>query len=364
MKQILCLSSQPWSSSPGRTQQLISRLKDTQVLYFSPAASRNDRSWREKGVKVRPNVTVYTLPPLLLPADEQYAPHLFRAGRRKLGHFIADRAARHRFRSPLLWTTNPEQIHLLDHLDYDGLVYDCDREWLDLPPQWEGALAQAADVVFAASPQIRERLSPCSPNIALLPNGVNYPLFAAEAGDLRPDPLPQVTGPVLGWAGTLREDLDLSPLLQTAAHHPDWTFLLVGRQAGNPLLKKLHRCPNVIFAGPCRMDQVPDWLHRCDVLLDFLREDRADDGVVSSRLYEYLATGKPVVTMLWPDQVELFPDVVYGAHDAQEFSTLCAHALAEAPGFVVQRRRSHAAAAAWPNRAGEVLRILSTAGLM
>ena len=46
------------------------------------------------------------------------------------------------------------------HLDY-------------LPPAWEGSLASAADVVFAASPELAERLSPCSGNIALLPNGVD-----------------------------------------------------------------------------------------------------------------------------------------------------------------------------------------------
>lgn len=57
----------------------------------------------------------------------------------------------HRFRSPLLWCACPEQVHLLDRLDYDGLIYDCDREWDDLPPAWEGSLASAADVVFAAS---------------------------------------------------------------------------------------------------------------------------------------------------------------------------------------------------------------------
>lgn len=364
MKQILCLANEPWSSSPGRTQQLMSRLKDTQILYFAPPANRSDRSFKEKGQKVRPNVTVYTLPPLLLPADEQHAPHLFRAGRRKLGRFIAEKAVRHRFSAPLLWATNPEHIHLLDHLSYDGLIYDCNREWLDLPPQWEGTLANMADVVFAASAQLQDRLSPCSPNIALLPNGVNYPLFADEAGSLRPDPLPQVKGPVFGWAGTLREDLDLRPLFQAALEHPDWTFLLVGRQENNHLLPRLKKLPNVIFPGLCPMSQVPDWLYRCDVLLDFLREDRADDGVISSRLYEYLATGKPVVSMLWPDQVELFPDVVYGAHDAQEFARLCAHALEEVPGFVSQRRRNHAAAASWPNRASEIARILGTAGLM
>jgi hypothetical protein len=82
VKQILCISNQPWSSSPGRTQQLISRLRDTQILYFSPAAGRNDRSWKENGRKVRPNVTVYTLPPLPLGISEHIAP-LFRAERRR-----------------------------------------------------------------------------------------------------------------------------------------------------------------------------------------------------------------------------------------------------------------------------------------
>ena len=81
--------------------------------------------------------------------------------------------------------------------------------------------------------------------------------------------------------------------------------------------------------------------------------------------YEYLSTGKPVVSMLWPDQVEIFPDVVYGAHSEREFLTFCQHALEEAPDFATQRRRNHAQAAAWPNRA--VPRwsgFLATAGLL
>ena len=358
MKQILCLSNEPWSSSPGRTQQLISRLRDTQVLYFSPAR----RGPGQDGRKVRPNVTAYSLPPLL-PVPERCAP-LFQLERRRLGRFIAGRAARHRFRAPLLWTTSPEHVHLLDHLSYDGLVYDCDREWEGLPPIWEGSLAQAADVVFAASPQLRDRLSPCSSNIALLPNGVNYPLFSGQGNAARPDPIPRARGPLLGWTGTIRPDLDLSPLLYAALARPDWTFVLLGPQEDNHLLPRLRRLPNVLLPGPCPLSEVPDWLFRCQVLLNFLREDRPYDDVVSTRLYEYLSTGKPIVSMLWPDQVELFPDVVYAAHSEEEFLTMCQHALAEAPGFVSQRRRDHGAAAAWSSHSSQVARILSTAGLL
>ena len=197
MKQIICLSNEPWSASPGRTQQLLSRLKDTQILYFSPAARWNDPSFHAKGRQVKQNITVYTLPPLLLPMDERFG-HFFRLGQQKLSRFIAAKAARARFSSPLLWTTCPEHVHLLDRLDYDGLVYDCDREWDDLPLAWEGALAGAADVVFAASSDLMDRLSPCSSNIALLPNGGTYPLFAKATAPDRVRPSSPFQGPVLG----------------------------------------------------------------------------------------------------------------------------------------------------------------------
>ena len=362
LKQIVCLSNEPWSPSPGRTQQLVARLKDVQVLYFSPAESWRDQRFRGKGRAVKPNITTYTLPPLLLPVDEWYG-ELFQLGQRKLARYIAGKMAKHRFRAPLLWTTCPEQVHLLDRLDYDGLVYDCDREWDDLPPAWEGVLSSTADVVFAASQGLADRLSPCSSNIALLPNGTAYPLFAKAARPPEDRP-PRRTAPTFGWAGTIHPDLDLSPVLHAAHAHPEWNFLLLGRREPNPLVKKLKRLPNVSFLPPCPQMEVPAYLARCQVLMDFLREEQPDSDVIPTRMYEYLSTGRPIVAMLWPDQVEPFPDVVYGAHSNREFVTLCEHALEELPSLVTQRRLDHGAQAAWSVRAGRVSRILATAGLL
>ncbi len=361
MKQILCLSSEPWSNKlPGRTQQIISRLRDTQILYFSPAQTPTDKSYQKQGQKVRPNVTVYTLPPIRFPIPERNR-LLFRRAWNKIGRFIQDAAARRRFSEPLLWTTHPRQIHLLDRLEYSALVYDCDQNWENLPSHWEGSLAQAADVVFAASPLLSERLSPCSPNIALLPNGINLPLFAPDIP--HSDPLPGVTAPILGWCGAIREELDLSPVLYAAQVRPDWGFLLLGRMEDNPLLSRLEQLSNVFLPGALPPTQVPDWLYRCQVLFD-LQSNRPQDDVVSPRVYEYLATGKPVVSMLRPGQVEPFPDVVYGAYDLEEFVTLCSHAMVEAPGFVYRRRLDRAAEAAWPRRVNMVDHILTTAGLL
>ena len=358
MKQILCLSSHPWGNVPSRTQQLMARMKGVRVLFLEPAAGALDRSWRRPGRRVRPELTVYTMPPMPT-LDERVRP-LFRAGQRRAERFLNALLERHRFRDFLLWTTSPVQVHLLDALAYDGLVYDCDREWEGLPDLWEGSLARAADVVFAASPDLSERLSPCSGNIALLPNGVNYPLFSAAGVS----PVPRPAAPVLGWAGTLYRDLDLSPVLHAAAAHPEWTFLLVGRQEDNPLLPRLRRLPNVELPGPCPLSEVPEHLARCQVCVNLLRESCPYSDIVPGRIYEYLATGKPVVTMLWPEQVELFPDVIYGAYSPQEFTRLCEQALAEDRSWVAQRRRDYGAAAAWSARAADVMQILSTAGLL
>ena len=92
-----------------------------------------------------------------------------------------------------------------------------------------------------------DRLSPCSSNIALLPNGGTYPLFAKATAPDRVRPSSPFQGPVLGYAGTIHYDLDLSPLLYAAQARPDWTFLLLGRREHNPFLRRLSRLPNVVL---------------------------------------------------------------------------------------------------------------------
>ncbi len=362
MKQIVCLSHTPWRSIPSRTQQLMTRMKGVQVLFFEPASGRTDRSWRKGGRRVRPEVTVYTLPPVST-QDERYLP-LFRMGQRKQARFINRQLDKHRFRSFLLWTTSPVHVHLLDHISYDALVYDCDRDWADLSELWEGTLAQTADVVFAASHELLDQLSPCSANIALLPNGVHYSLFS-HGSSTTDRILPQISGPIFCWTGTIHADLNLDPVVHAAAAHPEWTFLLVGRpDLDNPYLARLERMSNVVFSGERPLVELPDYLARSQVCINLLREDTPYSDIIPSRIYEYLSTGKPIVSMLWPDQVEQFPDVIYGAYTQQSFTELCERALAEDRSWVADRRRKYGEEAAWSRLAEDILRILNTVGLL
>lgn len=356
MKQILCISHQPWQARPTRTQQLFARMTDVQILFFEPSPLRGSPA-PEQGRRVRPHITVYTLPPVA-----RSGPELLR--RRAAGRctdFIRSTAAHHRFRTPVLWCTAPEQSALSARLPFGGLVYDCAREWGEEFLEDESELVSRADVTFAASPGLVQRLSPCSDNIALLPNGVN-PLMFSRGEFSPPEHLAGLAGQtVFCRLGDVDSRLDLSPLITAALRHSEWTFLLLGRVT-KTAAKALAPCRNVILAGPVSAVEVPDCLSVCTALFDLNRADRLGCDIVPAHIYEYLATGKPIVTMAAPDTAEPFPDLIYTAYDDTGFLRRCQAALNE-DGSLTDLRRDLAGASAWAVRAREVERILESTGL-
>ena len=358
MKQLLCLSHLPWQARPTRTQQLFARMSDTQILFFEPAPPRGAPA-PEQGRRVRAHITVYTLPAALDPPG----PELRR--RRAMARcvsMIQEAAQRHHFRSPVLWCTAPEYAGLARRLTQAGLVYDCAQEWGEAFLADESELVSRADVTFAASPGLAERLSPCSDNIALLPNGVN-PLMFSRGELAPPEALAGLAGQtVFGRLGDLDSRVDLSPLITAALRRSEWTFLLLGRVT-KPAAKALAHYPNIILAGPVSAVEVPDCLGLCRVLFDLNRADRMGSDIVPAHIYEYLATGLPIVTMAAPDAPEPFPELVYTAYDGTGFLRRCQAALKEDSAALAPRRRELAAQAAWSLRAAEVERILEATGL-
>lgn len=360
MSIVICISAAPWQSTPTRTQQLMTRLKGAEVLFFEPPEPRGSRDHRRPGRKVRPNVTAYTLPSLWPSGLPQRLRQ--RRDRRRLADYIQSVLAKRGERDPLLWIATPEGVHLLDYLPFKGLVYDCDRYWAGLPLDLESDLCLSADVVFAASGGLVDRLSPCSGNIALLPNGCNYPMFAREDIET-PAVLGDTIGPVLGYVGTLWADLDYTPIFTAMAAHPEWNFLLLGKAEPSPGLKRLRESDQVILAERCPLIQVPDYVRHCDVCLDLRRQGSSND-VIPGRVYEYLAAGRPVVRHSFPGQVEDMPELLYQSDDPHGFTAACERALREDGPWLRRRRAQVGEAASWENRAAEVQRILESNALL
>ena len=357
MKQILCLAHAPWRARPDRTQQLLARLGDAQILFFEPAP-RKGAPMPEQGRRVRAHITVYTLPAALPYPDETSV--LQRRRLDKAADFIQQVMEKHHFREPVLWCSSPLHAQFLDKLAYRGVVYDCHYFWNEEFLDWESDLTSHSEVVFAASFGLIKRLSPCNDNIALLPNGVNPLLFQQKQRNIPPE-LTGIPGQrVLGRLGSVTGQLDLEPLLYAADHRPEWTFVLMGRVT-KPAAEQLRGRNNIVLTGAVNPLDVPDYLYRCDLLFDLMRFDRPGD-VVPIRVYEYLATGRPIVTVVDPDVLETIPELVSTAYDGPGFLRRCKAAFGEDPGLP-RRRRAMAKDSSWTARAAQVSDILEVAGL-
>ena len=359
MKQILCLSYLPWQAQPTRTQQLLARLTDAEVLFFEPPVPRGEPR-PEQGRRMRSHLTVYTLPSPILPGLE--TPLFQRRSLNRAVAFIREIMSEHHFRSPVLWCTSPEHVMYLERFPCRGVVYDCHREWGEEFLDEESDLASRAEVVFAASPGLVTRLSPCSDNIALLPNGVNPLMFFRD--DLTAPPsVEHLKGKtVFGRVGDLTAQTELAPMLNAARTHPEWQFLFIGRVT-EQAMSRLEALPNVHFTGPVNGVELPDYLSVCSILFDLIQTDLRGCDILPAHIYEYLAAGKPIVMMIEPDQSEPFPEHIYTAYDATGFLRRCDKALSEDPRQTAPLRKACAQRNSWSVRAAEIVRIFESTGL-
>ena len=103
----------------------------------------------------------------------------------------------------------------------------------------------------------------------------------------------------------------------------DHHFVLIGpidpSIADDPNLKSLQSMENVHFLGARPYVQVPNYLHYSDVLLLPRTTDPYSLACDPLKLYEYLATGKPVVSTDHPS-IQRFLSFVEKGEDADQIT--------------------------------------------
>jgi GT2 family glycosyltransferase len=247
---------------------------------------------------------------------------------------------------------------VIDHLD----VFQAPRRVL-LRNQ-ERAL-ETADAVFAVSRPLLDEIRTARSDAVYLPNGVDVAFFQAPADKAAvPERIlrSRAAGrPVAGYTGALARWVDVELLRALAEKRPDWDFALVG-EALDESFSALRQHPpsNILFLGRRPYAAMPAVIGSFDVGLIPFR--LGPEGLHASpiKLYEYLATGLPVLSTPIPEAEEM-PEVST-ASDARGFSTLLdrARELRRSASFrerAVARAREHD----WARRTSTALEALGLA---
>ena len=81
------------------------------------------------------------------------------------------------------------------------------------------------------------------------------------------------------------------------------------------------------------------------------------------KFYEYLATGKPIVSTREPLQVLDYADVVYIAENQDDFVVKCREALQEGDPAKVEKRMEYGKACSWDERVSQMEQTLMSRGI-
>jgi colanic acid biosynthesis glycosyl transferase WcaI len=137
--------------------------------------------------------------------------------------------------------------------------------------------------------------------VAVVPNGVDCGMFDDVEGGRQFTHSREPKGEsVVGYVGNIGLAQGLTTLLDAAEAMRDAhvKFLLVGEGTDKARLRKLARISeleNVEFLDGVPREQVAPILAGCDALLLILRRDPLFDITIPSKLYEYMAAGKPIL---------------------------------------------------------------------
>lgn len=381
--QIICVSSANWYPFPTRKHQIMSRLKDAEVLYFDPPvtliAPLKDKdawgrltAWLKKPQKPQENITVYAVPPVLPFYNKQR--WINRINQWMLGRFMNGKIKKHGFTAALLWCYMPQSADLAGQIAKIGLVYDCvDRHSAypgminpDVVDKMEKDLAHVADAVFSTALGLHERLSAYHESAVLIPNGANFTLFHKAAAPYAPEPpeLADIDGPIIGFVGMLQECIDYDLIETILRERPAYTVVFIGKPLPGVNIERLQAYPNARFLGLKPQEELPWYMAQFDVCLNtFVKGDLSKD-VSPLKFYEYLATGKPIVTTPQPLQVMDYKDVIYVAANGEEILRQCDAAVKEDDEALRQKRIEYGLRCSWDSRVAQMEAILKEKNLL
>ena len=345
---LVVLSEVRWGYFRTRKQFLLSRFPERWRVFFAqPPARGADDPWtpRREG-----NVTYFTVP-FLKPATTSapYNAVAATAPGRAAIEWLAERHLRGRLRElgvepqPVVLVSNIYGPGLLERLPRRATFYDYNDnpfQFAGIPPWARGywpRTARLADAFFVVSEFYRRALArETHKPLVVLGNGVEFERFAAPHPV--PEDLARLPRPLIGYLGLLSHFLDFEILEALRRARRGGTLVLIGppSPATDSAVRDLAAREGVAVLGPRPYEQVPAYMGALDVgVIPFRAQDPYVQGINPNKTYQFLASGRPVVTtpvldlqaapprLQFASEPDAFAAAVSTALDAPPSATAC-----------------------------------------
>jgi uncharacterized SAM-binding protein YcdF (DUF218 family)/glycosyltransferase involved in cell wall biosynthesis len=276
------------------------------------------------------------------------------------------------FNNPIIWTFLPTgtAMDIISGLQRKLLVYYCIADFSELTDRPKAArivednLIKECDLIFAQGEILAERCRSLNNNVHIFPFGVSDELFentpdrtASIAEDIA-----SVKSPVIGYVGGVHRHVDFGLLRFIAESRPEWSIVMIGPKQTEP--EELKDMKNIYFLGKKEFAKLPRYILRFDACLIPYLKTEYTATVYPTKLNEYHAFGKPVISTDLPEVRRFNQEnggLVYIAADNREFVNNIELAIAEKDESLAHKRVLSAKRNSWKKRIEEMSSLIITA---
>ncbi|HYP12784.1 MAG TPA: glycosyltransferase [Bryobacteraceae bacterium] len=375
-KDIVFLNSIDWLviKSTGE-YTMLGMAKSHRVLIVEPltsivtairvARSQARKYGKKSGLRrVSDNVYVYGAPPVGLPGLSRWRwPLKFNSI--LMAWLIRRVMKKLAIEDPIVYTYAYDSAEIVKRLPSCLTVYECldqdevlakDERHRALVQEREETLCRQVDMMISITEELAAPRRKFNPNSFVVNGGVELEFYGQGALDstVVPEDIARLPKPVLGYLGGLDPwKMNVELIKYVAQSRPDWTIALVGFVWYGFDPRQFAPCTNIHVLGPKPYEQLPGYVKGMDVcLMPFPLNGITMNGD-AIKLYEYLAAGKPVVSVPVPAAVRN-RDLVRVAETREEFLAAIEASLAE-PKEATSRRLEGIRQHTWSNRVAQKL---------
>lgn len=218
----------------------------------------------------------------------------------------------------------------------------------------EEKVVKDVDIVFVVSRKLWERAKKINNNSYQILDGTIPEIFANYERRI-PDEMKNIPHPILGYVGAVFTRLDLDLIAELSQNLPRCSIVLIGNILFPPEKLMKIKQKNIFLLGGKSYEELPNYMMNFDVCI--LPYIAIADTSPPTKIYDYFATGLPVVSTYLP-VLEDFSNLVKLAHTKEEFISFVNEALNENDEDIRKRRVEKAKENSWFIRADEIMGII------
>lgn len=214
--------------------------------------------------------------------------------------------------APIIWTFLPTltALDIIRNIDNKLVVYYCIADFYRLVTNYkkvrktENELLSESDVVFTQGEELSRKCIALNSNVHIFPFGVNnqfFDLALTNSNESCAD-IKNVSKPIIGYIGGIHRHINFNLLSKMADAHPEWSVVCVGPIQVQD--KDLPKRANIYFLGGKEFSLLPCYIKEFNVCIIPYLVSEYTSTVYPTKLNEYLALGKPVVTTDLPEVIK------------------------------------------------------------